>query len=131
ANQSTVDSLTGRVTEAEGSITTIAGQVALKANQSTVDTLNNTVNSLNSELTVQAGKISGLTTVTDGHTTKIGALELQAGQFSLSLSDVRNDLDGMEIGGRNLIVNYDGREQSVLNNGTGEKFIYPSNSGNS
>lgn len=101
ANQSTVDSLTGRVTEAEGSITTIAGQVDLKANQSTVDTLNNTVNSLNSELTVQAGKITGLTTVTDGHTTKIGALELQAGQFSLSLSDVRNDLDGMEIGGRN------------------------------
>lgn len=101
ANQSTVDSLTGRVTEAEGSITTIAGQVALKANQSTVDTLNNTVNSLNSQLTVQAGKITGLTSVTDGHTTKIGALELQAGQFSLSLSDVRNDLDGMEIGGRN------------------------------
>lgn len=131
ANQSTVDSLTGRVTEAEGSITTIAGQVALKANQTVVDTLNDTVNSLNSELTVQAGKITGLTTVTDGHTTKIGALELQAGQFSLSLSSVQNDLNGLEIGGRNLIVNYDGREQSVLNNGTGEKFIYPSNSGNS
>ena len=131
ANQSTVDSLTGRVTEAEGSITTIAGQVALKANQTVVDTLNDSVNSLNSELTVQAGKISGLTTVTDGHTTKIGALELQAGQFSLSLSDVRNDLDGMEIGGRNLIVNYDGSEQFVLNNTTGEKYIYPSNSGNS
>lgn len=118
ANQSTVDSLTGRVTEAEGSITTIAGQVALKANQSTVDTLNNTVNSLNSQLTVQAGKITGLTSVTDGHTTKIGALELQAGQFSLSLSDVRNDLDGMEIGGRNYF-----RHQDIVNLAVGGTIL--------
>ncbi|WP_278529568.1 gp58-like family protein [Enterococcus asini] len=101
ANQSTVDTLTGRVSTAEGSIDVLSGQVALKANQSTVNTLTNTVNAHSSELTVQAGKISGLTSLTDGHTTKIGALELQAGQFSLSLSSVQNDLNGLEIGGRN------------------------------
>ena len=101
ANQSTVDTLTGRVSTAEGSIDVLSGQVALKANQSTVDTLTNTVNAHSSELTVQAGKITGLTSVTDGHTTKIGALELQAGQFSLSLSSVQNDLNGLQIGGRN------------------------------
>lgn len=101
ADQSTVDTINQTVADHSTAIDLNAEAIALKANQSTVDTLNNTVSSLNSQLTVQAGKISGLTTVTDGHTTKIGALELRAGQFSLSLSDVRNDLDGMEIGGRN------------------------------
>ncbi|MEO1782507.1 hypothetical protein [Enterococcus diestrammenae] len=119
ANQSTVDSLTGRVTEAEGSITTIAGQVALKANQSVVDTLTNTVNAHSSELTVQAGKISGLTTVTDGHTTKIGALELQAGQFSLSLSDVRNDVNGVNTS-NNLLSGFTFSNNKDVNITTGE-----------
>lgn len=101
ASQESVNTLTGRVTSAEGSITTLAGQVALKANQTEVDTIAGRVTSAESQLTVQAGKISGLTSLTDGHTTKIGALELQAGQFSLSLSSVQNDLNGLEIGGRN------------------------------
>lgn len=101
ASQESVNTLTGRVTTAEGSISTIAGQVALKANQTDVDTIAGRVTSAESQLTVQAGKITGLTSVTDGHTSKIGALELQAGQFSLSLSSVQNDLNSLEIGGRN------------------------------
>ena len=104
ASQTSVNALTGRVSTAEGSIDVLSGQVALKASQSVVDTLTNTVNAQASELTVQAGKISGLTTTTNGHTTKIGALELQAGQFDLSLSNVQNDLNGLEIGGRNYVL---------------------------
>lgn len=101
ANQSTVDTLTGRVTSAEGSLNILGGQVSLKADKSEVDTLTGKVNANSAELNVQSDKISGLVTKTDGQATKIGALELQAGQFNLTLSQVQQDVAGIEVGGRN------------------------------
>lgn len=111
ASQESVNTLTGRVTTAEGSISTIAGQVALKANQTDVDTIAGRVTSAESQLTVQAGKISGLTSVTDSHTTKIGALELQAGQFSLSLSSVDQKVDSLNGNARNLFRGFPTNEK--------------------
>lgn len=111
SSQESVNTLTGRVTTAEGSISTIAGQVALKANQTDVDTIAGRVTSAESQLTVQAGKISGLTSVTDSHTTKIGALELQAGQFSLSLSSVDQKVDSLNGNARNLFRGFPTNEK--------------------
>ncbi len=75
ANQTDVDTVKGRVTSTEGSISTMAGQIALKANQADVNTTNGKVSSLESSLTVQSGQIKALNTKTDGHTTQIGKLE--------------------------------------------------------
>lgn len=107
ANQSTVDTLTGRVTSAEGSLNILGGQVSLKADKSEVDTLTGKVNANSAELNVQSDKIAGLVTKTDGQATKIGALELQAGQFNLTLSNVQSDLAGLEVGGRNWLLGSD------------------------
>lgn len=101
ANQSTVDTLNGRVTSAEGSLNILSGQVSLKANQTEVDTLTGKVNATSAELSVQADKIAGLITKTDGQSTKISALELQAGQFNLTLSSVQQEVAGIAVGGRN------------------------------
>lgn len=104
ANQSTVDTLNGRVTSAEGSLNILGGQVSLKADKSEVDTLTGKVNANSAELNVQSDKIAGLVTKTDGQATKIGALELQAGQFNLTLSSVQSDLAGLEVGTRNYAL---------------------------
>lgn len=107
ANQTTVDTLTGRVTKAEGSITTIAGQVDLKANKTDVNALSNTVTSLSGELSVQAGKITALNTKTDGHTTQIGNLQTSYNGLSSTVSKVESDLDGLSVGGKNLLTGTD------------------------
>lgn len=107
ANQSTVDTLNGRVTSAEGSLSILSGQVSLKANQTEVDTISGKVNANSAELSVQADKISGLVTKTDGQSTKISALELQAGQFNLTLSSVQQEVADIEVGGRNWLLKSD------------------------
>lgn len=57
ANQSTVDTITGRVTEAEGSITAIAGEVAIKANQSEVDALSGLVSTAEANIIANSNAI--------------------------------------------------------------------------
>ncbi|OJG37669.1 hypothetical protein RV01_GL001227 [Enterococcus dispar] len=105
ANQSTVDTLNGRVTRTEGSLSILSGQVSLKANQTEVDTISGKVNANSAELSVQADKIAGLVTKTDGQSTQIANLELQAGQFNLTLSSVQQEVAGIEVGGRNYAIN--------------------------
>lgn len=107
ANQSTVDTLNGRVTSAEGSLSIISGQVSLKANQTEVDTLTGKVNANSAEVSVQSDKIAGLVTKTDGQSSKISALELQAGQFNLTLSSVQQEVADIEVGGRNWLLKSD------------------------
>ena len=75
ANTTDVNTLTGRVATAEGLITAQAGQIALKANQSVVDTLTGRVSTTESKIVATDGKVTTLTTKTDGHTTQIGTLE--------------------------------------------------------
>lgn len=107
ANTTTVNTLTGRVATAEGNITTQAGQIALKANQTAVDTLTGRVTATEASIKVTDGKVTTLTTKTDGHTTSIGVLESSYSGLNSTVTQVKNNLEGMEIGGRNLILNSD------------------------
>ena len=92
AEKSTVDTLQRTVEDNAASILVNSNAIQLKADQTKVDSLNDTVLSHSSALDLQADKISGLVTKTDGQATKIGALELQAGQFNLSLSNLDSEL---------------------------------------
>ncbi len=105
ATKTDVNTLTGRVSTAEGNITTQAGQIALKANQSVVDTLTGRVSTTESKITATDGKVTTLTTKTEGNTTSIGQLQIGYDGLSSTVTQVKNNLEGMEIGGRNLIVN--------------------------
>ena len=94
-DQTIFNQLKGTVDTHTTSISANAQAIKLKANQSTVDTISGKVNANSAELSVQADKIAGLVTKTDGQSTKISALELQAGQFNLTLSSVQSDIDGI------------------------------------
>lgn len=100
-DQTTFNQLKGTVDTHSTSISANAQAITQKANQTQVNTIDQTVISHTAELTTQADKIAGLVTKTDGQSTKISALELQAGQFNLTLSQVKQDVAGIEVGGRN------------------------------
>lgn len=105
ADSSTVNTLTGRVLTAEGQITTMAGQIEIKANKTDVDTISGKVTSVESSLNTQAGQITALNTKTDGHTTQIGSLQSSYSGLSSTVSNVKNDLDNLEVGARNYLPN--------------------------
>ena len=92
ADQTTVNTITGRVSTAEGSISTMAGQVALKANQADVNTITGKVSSLESSLTVQSGQITALNTKTDGQTTQIGSLQSSYDGLTSTVASVENSI---------------------------------------
>lgn len=94
ADQTTVNAITGRVSTAEGSITTMAGQVALKANKTEVDTLSGRVSATESSLKIQDGKITALNTKADGHTTQIGTLESSYNGLTSTISKIQTDVGG-------------------------------------
>ena len=131
ANSSDVNTLTGRVTTAEGSITTQAGQIALKANQSVVDTLTGRVSTTESKITATDGKVTTLTTKTDGHTTSIGQLQTSYSGLSSTVTQVKNNLEGMEIGGRNyqrnITVGFRPSEAKVITGNHSIDIEYESN----
>lgn len=102
-DQTTFNQLKGTVDTHSTSISANAQAITQKANQTQVNTIDQTVISHTAELTTQADKIAGLVTKTDGQSTKISALELQAGQFNLTLSQVQQDVAGIEVGGRNYL----------------------------
>lgn len=103
-DQTTFNQLKGTVDTHSTSISANAQAITQKANQTQVNTIDQTVISHTAELTTQADKIAGLVTKTDGQSTKISALELQAGQFNLTLSSVQSDLAGLEVGTRNYAL---------------------------
>ncbi|MGO2981615.1 MAG: phage tail spike protein [Pseudolactococcus laudensis] len=94
ANQTDVDTVKGRVTSAEGSISLISGKVALKANKTEVDTLSGKVSTAESSLKIQDGQIKALNTKTDGHTTQIGTLESSYNGFKSTISKIQTDVSG-------------------------------------
>lgn len=104
ATKTDVNTLTGRVSTAEGNITTQAGQIALKANQSVVDTLTGRMTATEASIKITDGKVTTLTTKTDGNTTQIGLLETSYSGLNSTVTQVKNNLEGMEIGGRNLLI---------------------------
>lgn len=91
ANSTDVDILTGRVTSAEGNITTQAGLIELKAEQSVVDTLTGRVTATEASIEVTDGKVTTLTTKTDDHTTQIGTLETSYSGLSSTVTQIQND----------------------------------------
>ena len=116
ANQTDVDTLTGRVTSAEGSISTMAGQIVLKANQADVNTITDKVNAVESSITVQSGQITALNTKTDGQTTQIGSLQSSYNGLTSTIASVKSDLDNMVIGGTNILATTT-EEKSFKGNG--------------
>ncbi|MBO0447957.1 hypothetical protein JZO76_00240 [Enterococcus sp. MJM12] len=103
-DQTTFNQLKGTVDTHSTSISANAQAITQKANQTQVNAIDQTVISHTAELTTQSDKIAGLVTKTDGQSTKISALELQAGQFNLTLSSVQSDLAGLEVGTRNYAL---------------------------
>src|SRR5699024_9833444 len=98
--QITATSLAGRLTDAEGNLTTltatiqgIQNTVANKADKSTVTQLAGVVDT----------KIS--TTDANNKFATQSQLTQTASSLTSTITSVRNDLDGLEIGGRNLILN--------------------------
>ncbi|MGX7195150.1 hypothetical protein [Enterococcus olivae] len=103
ANQTTVDTLSGRVGTSETAISANTTQIGLRATTATVDTLTGRVSSAESTLSTQAGSITALNTLASGHTTQIGNLQSSYSGLQSTVATVRSDLDGLEIGGRNLL----------------------------
>lgn len=89
AAQTTVDSLTGRVTTAEGTINVQAGQIALKANQTTVDTLTGRVGTAETNISANTTAINlratktSVDSLTGRVTTAEGTITTQAGHIAL------------------------------------------------
>lgn len=92
ADSKTVDTLSGKVTSNAGAIDVLNNGIKLKADKTELNTLSGTVNSLSSDLSVEAGKISGLVTKTDGHTTEIGKLKLASDEFTTTFAEVKGDI---------------------------------------
>lgn len=116
ANQSTVDTLSGKVSDNSSAISINSNNIALKANQTTVDQVNGTVKQLDAELKVQAGQISSkvsrndVTGMLSGYATQTwtqSQIKQTADSIDLSVSKVQNNIDSMQIGGRNYIQNSD------------------------
>lgn len=102
-NQTTFNILDSTVSTQGTQINQNKADILLKANQTSVDTINNQVSAINTELGVQAGSITALNTKTDGHTTQIGSLQSSYSGLNSTVTTVRQDLDGLEIGQRNFL----------------------------
>ena len=91
ATTATVNTLTGRVTTAEGKITAQAGLIELRATTATVNTLTGRVGTAEGKITVAEGKVTTLTTKTDGHTTSIGQLQTSYSGLTSTVTQIQND----------------------------------------
>lgn len=113
ATITTLSNIEGTITNQQTQINANATAITLKASQAELNTLSGAVSNISSELSVQAGKIalkaeaSALTTVdgrVTGLRTDLSALTVRADGITSSVSSLRTDLDGLEIGGRNLLL---------------------------
>jgi phage minor structural protein len=109
ASKTTVNTLTGRVDQAETSIDQNAQAITSKADTSTVNTLTGQVNTLSSTVSQQAGEIAARITSQDADSKYATQTALTATSSSLTsqISSVQTNLDGLQIGRRNLIKNSD------------------------
>lgn len=116
ADQSSVNTLEGTVDKQGSAIDVNTKAIALKASQSTVDTLSGRVSTAEGKITVQADQISQtvskteLTTKLNGYATQTwaqGKLDLTANGLTSQISSVQTNLDNMQVGGRNLVLNSD------------------------
>lgn len=96
ADTTTLNAVTGRVSTAEGKITTMAGKIDLKANQTDVDTVSGRVSATEASLTLQDGKITALTSKTDGNTTQISNLQSSYSGLSSTVSTVQSNVQNID-----------------------------------
>lgn len=117
ALKTTVDTLTGRVDTAEGSITANATAITQKASQSSVDTLSGRVSTAEGQISVQAGQIAQRLTASEvnslvdgkGYATQasvnsqVSRIDGDINSWNSQLQTVQAKVDGIEIGGRNFL----------------------------
>lgn len=96
--QTDKQAMENRLTTAEGSITTQAGQISLKANAADVYTKTQ----VNTELGKKADN-STVTSLTTRITTAEGKIDVQAGQIAQSVT--KTEFESLSISGRNLLPN--------------------------
>ncbi|MFV0979419.1 phage tail spike protein [Latilactobacillus sakei] len=116
ADQSSVDTLKGTVDKQGSAIDVNTKAIALKASQSTVDTLTGRVSTAEGKITVQADQISQtvskteLTSKLNGYATQTwseGKISAAKNEISASVETVKQTVDNLQIGGRNLVLNSD------------------------
>lgn len=112
ATNETVDKLSKTVTSQGTSITQNANAIALKADSTTVNTLAGSVQTLDSQLkftnAALAAKItkSDVTSMLGGYATQTwttSEIKAQADSINLSVEGVRQKVDGLQVGGANLL----------------------------
>lgn len=144
ADKTYVDTLKGTVDTQGTQITQNAKDIQVKANQSSVDTLTGRVKTNESNISINANGVSSLVTKTDGTNTnlsklnqdytgfkqtvytktetdtKVSTVQQSVDQFKTTVSNTyatKDSLDGLQVGGRNLILNsidWQGNASSTL-----------------
>ena len=95
ANQTSIDTLTGRVSTTEGSIETLAGQVSIKANASDVYTKTeiNTELGKKVDTTVYSNKVAQIDTSINGILANVSAIESEVSDVDSRLVNAVSQLD--------------------------------------
>lgn len=88
-----VDTLKGTVTQQGTQLTLTSNEVETKAEKSEVNVVKGTVDSVKAEQVVQAGKITSLTTRTDGQDTEISKLVQDYTGITSTIAKVQTDLN--------------------------------------
>lgn len=121
AEKSLVDSLNGTVSSHTSLINLNAEGLALKADSSKVDTLSGTVATHTGQISANSTAI-GLrltsaqveTAITAKNYVNQTTLNATSTGLTAQITQVSNDLNNMEIGGRNLIIRKDERKSTIL-----------------
>lgn len=114
--QTNADNLKKTVTSNTAGMTANANALKLKADSSTVSTLDGRVSTLSGQLDVQSDLISAKVTANDvtgmlnGYATQTwseGKISAAKNEISASVETVKQTVDNLQIGGRNLVLNSD------------------------
>ena len=114
--QTATDNLKKTVTSNTAGITTNANAIKLKADTSTVNLIDGTVKSLSGQLDIQAGLVAAKVTANDvtgmlgGYATQSwsqGQISAAKNEISASVETVKQTVNNMQVGGRNLVLNSD------------------------
>ncbi|MEK5052041.1 gp58-like family protein [Niallia sp. FSL K6-0212] len=142
ATKTSVDTLTGRVTNAESNITSMSGQISLMAKAEDVYTKaqvdssmkgkvdTSTYTSKMSQIDLSINGISNRVSSTESSinsiNSNIASLDIKADGIISSVSQVQTNLDNLEIGGRNYALETSNNKTFTGKGGTNETAtLYP------
>lgn len=141
-SQTAFDTLNKTVTTQGTAITQNKKDILVKANQTDVNTLTGRVTTAEGKLIVQAGQISQtvskneLTNTLGSYATQTwtqGQIKTTADNIQLSVSKVQTNLDNLEVGGRNLVTNtgqFTGNVHLITEKYRGNAVIHANATGN-